>query len=76
MKVYPNPTTGLITVQSLTFQVERIDVIDLNGKVLKIFGKTQINNDLKFDIGHLSRGVYIIKILTGDSVSTFLVLLN
>jgi hypothetical protein len=81
MLVWPNPTTGLFRVQSsdpiaIGFRVERVEVVDLNGKVLESFTSQPSFSEMSFDIGHLSPGVYVVKILTRNSSYSRLVLLN
>jgi PKD repeat protein len=58
LKVYPNPTTGVIEILSDEV-IERIEIIDVNGKVMFNY-ELQITN-YELDISHLSKGVYYIK---------------
>jgi hypothetical protein len=71
--LYPNPTTGKFRVLSSEFRVERVEVADLNGKILKT---QQAHNEMSFDIGRLQPGVYVIKIFTRDTIYSRLVLLK
>ncbi len=61
VRVFPNPTTGVLTLSSIQ-QLKSIEIINLEGKQL-----LQIDPDSKtIDISILSRGIYIMRILTKD----------
>lgn len=59
-KIYPNPTSGLLTIQGLHSEFgeqNTIEVYDINGKtLLSSEYKTQLN------VQHLDKGIYFIKI--------------
>jgi hypothetical protein len=59
IKVFPNPVNGIITIENIPFNTSGIDIINLNGKIvrsLSIFKNNQVTNDLS----DLMEGVYII----------------
>jgi len=66
-KLYPNPSTGIINVQSnnLTEAVE-VAIYNLQGQVLISERKTPENGTISFDVSGLSTGVYFIKIVLED----------
>jgi photosystem II stability/assembly factor-like uncharacterized protein len=55
VEVWPNPTSGQFKVQRAKGKVEvdKVDVVDLYGKVVKVF-----DADLEFDISDVPSGVY------------------
>lgn len=53
--VYPNPTRSRLKINALN--VESVEVLDLNGKVLK----SHVNPNNEVDISSLGNGAYIIK---------------
>lgn len=61
VKVYPNPSTDFITVQSNQGKMlNRIDVVSMDGKVCA----TEINitdNQMQLDLSSLSKGIYILQ---------------
>lgn len=61
--VYPNPANEVLNVRSAS-QVSLIEVMDLNGKVLK----SQSFN-APIDVKELSSGIYLIKVTSADNVS-------
>lgn len=63
VKVYPNPTNGLVTINTNLSDIKTIQIIDLTGKVI-------IENGVNttFDLSSLSTGKYIVRIETANSV--------
>lgn len=58
VSAYPNPSKGLVTIQS-EFPVEGIEAFDLQGRsVLKVSGSSQI------DLNSFMSGVYLLHIYT------------
>jgi len=60
-KIYPNPTTGIVKVESLN-TIEKIEVFDVLGK--KILTQTQTN---EIDITDLRDGIYILNVHSQNS---------
>ena len=61
LKLYPNPTIGLFTIEFGKNQSLNIDLSSLNGKT--IFSETIENQNKKiFDISQLTQGIYILKV--------------
>ncbi len=65
INVYPNPTTGMLTIEGLTGN-SRISVVNILGAVLDV--KIADGNVANLDISHLSSGIYLLKISSGDYV--------
>ncbi|NUO00282.1 MAG: T9SS type A sorting domain-containing protein [Saprospiraceae bacterium] len=59
VKVYPNPTQGLFTITDVD-QVERVDVFDMAGRMVKQF---QYSEGQWYSISELPRGSYQIRLL-------------
>ncbi len=66
-RFYPNPTQGVITWDAQG-TVDRIQVVDLTGKVL--FDLTQPRNN-SLDISRLNKGVYLLNVQMGDKQGTY-----
>ena len=61
--IYPNPTTGQITVKSdKVYQVENIVIYDVVGQVVGAYRIRPENTETIIDISHLSAGLYFLKI--------------
>ncbi len=71
--VYPNPTTGIVTIPNFTSEPRTIQVFDIAGKlVIQIF-----TSNIEIDLGLLSNGVYILRIrdeATGKTDSAKLII--
>ena len=61
--LYPNPTTGYISINK---DVELIEIYDVTGKKLLSFNN--VNKNQQLDINKLSSGYYISKIYSNASV--------
>jgi hypothetical protein len=71
-QVYPNPTTGLLTISSAEV-ISGVEVYNVIGKrVLQI--TTVVNNSV--DVSSLSKGIYMLKIASGDSIATKKIIKN
>lgn len=57
LNVYPNPTFGVVTIDA--DDVVKVDVMDLNGRVV-----TTIENTNRIDLSSLSAGTYMLRIET------------
>jgi hypothetical protein len=65
IKVYPNPTAGVVTISSLDNAIiDKIEIVDVLGKTVSI--KTE--NTSQIDISGLANGIYVFKIFAGESV--------
>jgi hypothetical protein len=65
--IFPNPTTGLINIQS-TEEYENVVVYDMNGRAVSTFAN---EGHFQYDISNLTNGVYqvVVKSKAGMSVS-------
>jgi len=59
--MYPNPTTGILKIESGELRTENIVIYDVFGKIQRIEGWKTENT---IDISHLSAGMYLVKIHT------------
>ncbi|MFO0356845.1 MAG: T9SS type A sorting domain-containing protein [Sphingobacteriaceae bacterium] len=76
LKVYPNPTNGVLNINCNLDHTERVSasIFDLTGKYVQniITEKVFNHNDLKIEtnINELNKGVYLLKILIGEEERT------
>ncbi|CAH0337084.1 hypothetical protein FVB9288_02826 [Flavobacterium sp. CECT 9288] len=68
MRVYPNPSTGNVTVRINNYngQVD-VKVVDINGRLVYTADKVTFSNEKSFDLTQLSAGIYMIDI-TGEGL--------
>lgn len=63
IKLFPNPTTGILTIETGELKIQSIEIIDVYGK--KISTHHLINSSSnQIDISHFSAGIYFVKIET------------
>jgi len=66
IKIYPNPTTGLITIKNEELRMNNVSVFDIYGKkVLETEVKSQ---KYELDLRKEAKGIYIIKVTTDKGV--------
>jgi len=63
VKIYPNPTTGELKIESGELIIENVKVFDIYGKVLKTESRRQ-KGKILMDISELPVGVYFLRIKT------------
>ncbi len=66
-KIFPNPTTGKITVQAK--DMERIEILDFTGKVIENLQGFRNLEGLDIDLSKNPKGIYIIKVTTQKGVA-------
>jgi hypothetical protein len=66
INIYPNPTTGIVNISSTENSIiDKIEIVDVLGKTVA----TKTGNTSQVDISHLSNGMYVFKIYSGENVS-------
>jgi len=66
INLYPNPTTGELTIDNGQLIIESIEVFDVYGRNIGV--KKLLPDENKIDISHLISGTYIVKITTEKGV--------
>ena len=66
--VYPNPTSGLFTVELSGIQAEEISVTNVLGEVIGNAVVTQGADSVEIDLSSQPAGVYMVHVKTGDSI--------
>ncbi|HEY0045325.1 MAG TPA: T9SS type A sorting domain-containing protein, partial [Flavobacterium sp.] len=72
LKLYPNPTSGIVKIST----DENVDVTisDLTGKV--IFTATDVTNQTEIDLSSFESGIYIAKVVNGETQHTQKIILK
>jgi hypothetical protein len=68
--VYPNPSNGVVNVRFDVNSYQKVELIDLTGKVLQIKTIGKQENTISFDISELSAGVYNIRLIGEGKLTT------
>jgi hypothetical protein len=67
--VSPNPTKDIVNVSNTSVLINSIEVTDLNGRVVKTVNSIDASN-AQVNISDLSSGVYMMKIVSDQGIST------
>jgi len=67
LQVYPNPTTGQLTINNEQLTINNVEIFDIYGKKHHLI--TSSSNHL-INISHLPAGVYFVKITTDTGIQT------
>ena len=65
IKIYPNPTSNFVFIESNNQNIESIEVIDFTGKTIL----STTNN--KIDFIDYKKGIYFIKVITNKQIFTY-----
>ena len=69
LSVYPNPTNGILTINCGNLSIQEISLTDITGKpVLKGDINKHGNGKYTMDISRLSKGNYLIKVITTSGI--------
>ncbi len=63
LKIYPNPTKGMLNLSSSTTLINGIDVTDLNGRIVKSFKLNGISQ-AELNVSDLNSGMYFVSVET------------
>ncbi len=74
IKIYPNPTNGLLYIDFEENESKEIEVVSLTGQIVKNIHSNSDKTEL--DLSDLAKGTYFIRIKTTNSVSNIKINLN
>lgn len=74
VKAYPNPVSGTVTFQydlsQYNFSNAVIQVLDINGKLIRTFSLEKTLGDINWDTGEVQPGMYLYKLRVDDTVES------
>jgi hypothetical protein len=73
-KVYPNPTSGLVTIETGDQSGGAIQIYDMQGRM--VLDQMIVNQSNRIDLSHLQSGVFLVRFITSESISTVRLLLQ
>jgi hypothetical protein len=69
MKLYPNPTTGMVTLECSVNQPEEVVLYNFAGQVVaRLAGGWNTGESIVFDTGHLPSGMYVVEVRSRNGV--------
>ena len=66
LQVYPNPNSGVFTVELNNGLTKNIEVLDVTGRI--ILANTSENDQITVNINNLSNGIYYVKVKSDNAV--------
>ncbi len=65
--IYPNPSSGIFTITSNNFPIEKIEVYDVTGKIITTENNLQItNNSSVLNLTDVASGLYFVRITANN----------
>jgi len=75
IKIFPNPSNGLLTINASEKTLELIQVFDLDGRLVKSLSQIH-GTEKEIDLSDLVKGIYLIKIQLNDAIVVRKIMLN
>lgn len=75
VKIYPNPASNEITIDTKSEIIESIKVFDITGKLISEYGSSYSQLE-KIDISSYAKGTYFIKVKTANGLLTKKIVVN
>jgi len=72
IKLYPNPSTGIVKIN--TENTVSVIVTDISGKV--VYSMDNVTKETQMNLSSLQKGIYLAKIIDGDSEQTQKIILK
>ena len=66
--IFPNPANDVINVKSDGTQIEKVDILDINGKLIKTYFK----DFEKINVENLTKGTYFLRVNNGNNSAKFI----
>lgn len=77
IRIYPNPSNGLVNIKINQFSGKvNLQVIDLNGRVVYSLNDTDFNVEKSINLTHLQSGMYVVKVNGNELNYTKKIILN
>ena len=61
--LYPNPVTNILNIEAQ--DIQEVSVMDVNGRTVMT-----LQNTNRIDMSNLANGVYFVRVITAEGVST------
>lgn len=74
LTVYPNPSTGIVFINTNMSDIENIQIIDASGRILMTI--LEFNTVIEADLSQLEKGVYFIRVNGAQKMTTATVIIE
>lgn len=68
VRLYPNPTSGLLTIEAGNYTIDKTEIYDIHARLLKTVVTTQAS--FNADVSSFNTGVYFVKLYSGKDIVT------
>ncbi|MFN7777222.1 T9SS type A sorting domain-containing protein, partial [Flavobacterium sp.] len=68
IKVYPNPTSDFLFIDTIEKQIQKIEFFDLQGRLIKTINENK--DKYEIDISNLQSATYLVKLSTETNSET------
>ncbi|MCB2195626.1 MAG: T9SS type A sorting domain-containing protein [Bacteroidetes bacterium] len=69
IKIYPNPSAGIFTIETADYSVQSVEIVDMSGKIVHQ-QPFDIATSKEIEVRSLTKGVYILRLHIEDKVVT------
>jgi hypothetical protein len=70
LSFYPNPTSGKLEIPDVGFDVQRMEIYDVQGKKVYVSSNFKRQVIYEIDLFHIAKGVYVIKVYGRANIRT------
>jgi hypothetical protein len=67
VQIYPNPTTGELTITNYELEITNVEIFDVYGKLLSSHPLIPSSSHHKIDLSHLINGIYLVKMYSDNN---------
>ncbi|WP_034062651.1 T9SS type A sorting domain-containing protein [Lacinutrix jangbogonensis] len=67
LKLYPNPSHGLVTIRNSGIALEQVNLTDINGRVVASFSLNGITDSKQLNLSDLTSGLYLLTITSKEA---------
>jgi hypothetical protein len=72
LKIYPNPSTGLVNIENASGM--EINIYDISGNI--VYVNKNLNQNNQIDLSSLSQGIYMVKLIKDDMIEVIKLQIN
>jgi hypothetical protein len=69
IKIYPNPSAGIFTIETADYSVQSVEIVDMSGKIVHQ-QPFDTATSKEIEVRNLTKGVYILRLHIEDKVVT------
>ena len=71
VKLYPNPCSDILTIETEMANIDKMQIFDINGRLIKVDFSTNEDYYKQIDINNLPNGIYFLKVSYEKSINYY-----